>query len=95
MHRAQSLLRRRDEVLILSFSRHVVQLFVELAELGAGGHDTLAHKKGRMHGGKPALVQEGNRELDHGLVQQSTGTDQVVAATAGNIHARLQVHQAA
>jgi hypothetical protein len=80
----ERLLRGGDQILIFTLTSDLVQLLVELLELGNLGHDALRHKEGCVHGLVVAVGEEGHGILLQGHLQQHTAAFEVESAVSGS-----------
>lgn len=91
---AERLLRRRDQVFVVAFARHLVELLVELGELCDLAHDRLLHEEGRLHRREALGLQEGDAVVDERLVEAHARAHQEKATRAGDLGALDRVGHA-
>mmetsp|Transcript_20278 Transcript_20278/g.45827 ORF Transcript_20278/g.45827 Transcript_20278/m.45827 type:complete len:414 (-) Transcript_20278:381-1622(-) len=95
---ADGLLRGGDQVLlrrpvgVVRLARHLVELLVEVLELGDPAHEVLVHEVGRLQDLVPLVVlaellgsQKADGVVDQGLVQQHSRVGQKVGAVARHL----------
>eukprot|EP00760_Papus_ankaliazontas_P033449 PhM_4_TR6337/c0_g1_i2/m.52490 len=83
--RADGLLGRRDEVLVVPLTSDLVELLVELRELRHGGHGLLIEEEGRVEGLVAALHEEGHGVLDKGQLKKHKVALEHKGTTSGHL----------
>ena len=69
----------------------MIELLIELGQLGALRHDGLAHEEGRLDGLISSLVHKLQGAVDECLIEQHPCSLQEVASTAGHLGSVVQV----
>ena len=92
---ADGLLRGSDQVLVclglVLALGDLVQLVVEVRELGGLGHLVAEHEKGRLVGGVALVEEELEAVVDEGEVEEEAVPSQAVAPVSDNLDAALGV----